>query len=69
MCCAHCHIGYKYGGKHSGSDVVLMAPETRSCMCVTPRHGSAPTHRAGREPGTLAREAGALPRNAKGYSL
>ncbi len=36
---------------------------------VTPRHGSAPAHRAGREPGTPAREAGALTRNAKGYSL
>ncbi len=36
---------------------------------VTPRQGSAPTHRAGREHGTLAREAGALTRNAKGYSL
>ncbi len=34
-----------------------------------PRHGSAPAHRAGREPGTPAREAGALTRNAKGYSL
>ncbi len=29
----------------------------------------APSHRAGLEPGFLAREAGALPRNAKGYSF
>ncbi len=36
---------------------------------VTPQHGSAPAHRAGREPGTPAREAGTLTRNAKGYSL
>ncbi len=21
MCCARCHIGHKYGGEHSGSDV------------------------------------------------
>ncbi len=31
--------------------------------------GSAPSHRAGLEPGFPAREAGALTRNAKGYSF
>ncbi len=30
------------------------------CICNPPQHGSAPTHRAGREPGIPAREAGAL---------
>ncbi len=34
------------------------------CWCNTP--GSAPSHRAGLEPGFPAREAGALTRNAKG---
>ncbi len=38
-------------------------------LCNPPRHGSAPTHRVGREPGTPAREADSLTRNAKGYSL
>ncbi len=37
------------------------------CWCNPP--GSAPSHRAGLEPGFQAREAGALTRNAKVYSL
>ncbi len=37
------------------------------CWCNPP--GSAPSHRAGLEPGFPVRDAGALTRNAKGYSL
>ncbi len=39
------------------------------CVDVTPPPGSAPSHRPGLEPGFPAREAGALTKNAKGYSL
>ncbi len=38
-------------------------------MIVNPPPGSAASHRAGLEPGFPAREAGALTRNAKGYSF
>ncbi len=38
-------------------------------LCWCNRPGSAPSHRAGLEPGFPAREAGALTRNAKDYSL
>ncbi len=60
--------------KHRHNAVIKMICIAMFCckmsyLYVTPRHRSTPTHRAGREPGTPAREAGALTRNSKGYSL
>ncbi len=46
---------------------VCVCARVRACVCLRMCNppGSAPTHRAGREPGTPVREAGALPRRLK----
>ncbi len=48
---------------------VTAAGNMNVCISPGPHHPNSFLLRAGREPGIPAREAGALTRNAKGYSL
>ncbi len=54
--------------QHMTSGTHTINQSHQPCVDVTPP-GSAPTHQAGLEPGFPARDAGAVTRNAKGYSL
>ncbi len=54
--------------QHMTSGTHTINRSHQSCVDVTPP-GSAPSHQTGFEPGFPVRDAGALTRNAKGYSL
>ncbi len=54
--------------QHMTSGTHTINRSHQPCVDVTPP-GSAPSHQTGLEPGFPVRDAGALTRNAKGYSL